>query len=134
MKHLFDNPFGKMETVSNPNKFRLHVTKGGDRTLTPARKRKIIEKAKFRCYDCRKKFDPAFLDVHHKKEVSSYKNPLDGGVYRFGKKYKPDYDRLSNLIVLCKKCHKDLHRKRVKRKANSRKKKAFNPPIADYGV
>lgn len=58
---------------------RFHVTKVGDRTLTPAQKRKVKEEAGFRCSVCHEKFDPRYLEVHHKKSIASHKNKIMGG-------------------------------------------------------
>jgi len=99
---------------------RFHVTKVGDRTLTPARKRKIKENQGFRCAKCGKKTDPRYLEVHHKKEISKHKSPygVDIPIWSLGKKYKPKYDRDSNLEAVCIKCH-DKTKKKGKKKTNT---------------
>lgn len=66
--------------------------KGGDawqRNWSQARKQ-ALTRAKYRCQSCR---SVSNLEVHHKKPVSQ------GGT-----------DRLSNLIVLCRDCHRKAHR------------------------
>jgi 5-methylcytosine-specific restriction endonuclease McrA len=96
---------------------RIHQTKMGDRTLTPAQKRKIKEDQSFKCAKCGKKTDPRYLDIHHKKEIHKHKSPsgYDMPVMTIGKKYKPKYDRRHNLEAICIKCH-DKTKKVGKRK------------------
>ena len=104
-----------------PKLERWHITRAGDRTLTPAQKRKIKEEQKFRCAKCRKKFDSRLLEVHHKKEVHKHKNKLTGDLpmYSIGKKIKPKSDRKSNLEAVCIYCHdKTKKKKKPKKRSN----------------
>ena len=80
-----------------------HTTRAGDRTLTPAQKRKVKEEQGFKCAKCGKKYDGRLLEVHHKKSISSHKSPIgfDMPVYSLCKKIKPKSDRRSNLEVVC---------------------------------
>ena len=109
---------------------KLYFTKAGDRTLTPAQKRKKKEKEGLKCKKCSKKFSfedaQDYLQIHHKKSISSYKDKLTGvdiPIITLGKKYIPKYDRRrSNLEVLCLKCHKKITKREYKRKATQNKK------------
>ncbi|MDO8516906.1 MAG: cytochrome c3 family protein [Nanoarchaeota archaeon] len=99
---------------------RFHVTKIGDRTLTPAQKRKLKEVVGYRCQKCHKEFDARYLQIHHKKSIASYKNKITGvdlPVYTLGRKHIPNYDRQkSKLEVVCLKCHDKTKKKRKKKK------------------
>lgn len=109
------------------------------RTLTTVQKRDIMYKAGNRCRLCRKKFSPSVLRVHHIKEVSKHKEEADmfglsSDMFGYEEKKKPEYDKESNLIVLCPNCHakyhagilKKSHIKKAKtgKKGKKRKKKA----------
>lgn len=85
----------------------IYVTKPGERTLTSARKLQIKEEAGFKCSKCHRKFDPAYLQVHHKKSVASHRSGTGFDLPNFSleKKIKPKYDRRGNLEVVCIKCH-----------------------------
>jgi hypothetical protein len=100
---------------------KFHITNVGDRTLTPAQKRKLKESVRYKCSRCHKKFESRLLEIHHKKSVSSHKNKLTGvdlPIYSMGKKYIPAYDRRkSNLEVVCVFCH-DKTKKRKKKLNN----------------
>jgi cytochrome c553 len=111
---------------------KFHITKAGDRTLTPAQKRNLKEEAGNRCSRCHKKFDSRLLEIHHKKSIASHKNKLIGvdlPVYSMGKKYIPKYDRhKSNLEVVCVYCHDKTKKKRKsKNKTNSLYGISYNP-------
>lgn len=100
----------------------FYQTKAGDRTITPAQKRKIKEEQKFRCAKCGKKFHSRLLEIHHKKEVHKHKNSLgvDIPVMTFGYKHKPKYDRRENLEAVCVYCHdKTKKTKKPRKKQNS---------------
>jgi 5-methylcytosine-specific restriction endonuclease McrA len=115
--------FGFKQSKVKPLKFekikiaKIYQTKMGDRTSTPAEKRKIKEEQGFKCAKCGKKTDPRFLEVHHKKEIHKHKSPYgyDLPVMTIGTKYKPKYDRRKNLEAVCIKCH-DKTKKRRKMK------------------
>lgn len=93
---------------------RVHVTKHGDRTLTPAKKYDLKKSRGFICEECGHKFDSRYLEVHHRKSVSSYKHPsgFTAPVFSIGSKIKPKYDRKSNLMVICIKCHDKTKKKK----------------------
>jgi len=112
----------------NKNEFKIYQTKAGDRTRTTTQNKKLKEKAGFRCQRCKKKFHSAFLDVHHKKQVSAHKSKdgFDLPVMSMGKKIKPKYDSDKNAQVLCKKCHQEIHRQRTKRKTAKKKKQKLD--------
>jgi len=98
---------------------KVHVTKVGDRTLTPAKKRKLKEATGYRCEVCGKKYPARYLEIHHKKSVASHKSPygLDAPIMTVGKKHIPKYDRQkSNLQVICIDCHDKTKKKKKKKK------------------
>ena len=100
---------------------KFYMTKVGDRTLTPAKKRQLKEAVGFKCQRCNKKVHPRLLEIHHKKSVASHKNKMgfDLPVYSIGKRYIPKYDRhKSNLEVVCVFCH-DKTKKKPKKKKSS---------------
>jgi 5-methylcytosine-specific restriction endonuclease McrA len=112
----------KLPTLKQKD-FRIYITKNGDRTLTPAQKRKVKEEQKFKCCKCGKKTDPRLLEIHHKKGIAKHKN--DNGVnipvLSQGKKVIPQYDIRSNLEAICYKCHDETKKKKkigVKKKDN----------------
>lgn len=122
MKNLFKIPKDSLKVKAN--QFKVYqTTEGVSRTRTTAQNRKLKEKANFRCAKCKKKFDGAFLDVHHKKSVASHKDKLVGSVPQLsvGKKIKPKYDSDKNAMVLCRKCHQEVHRQEAKKKAKKKK-------------
>lgn len=108
----------KQPKIKPPKIQKLYMTKAGDRTLTPAQKRKLKEATGYRCSICGKKFDGRLLEIHHKKGVAKHKNPMgfDMPVMARGKKHIPVYDRRkSNLQVVCIYCH-DKTKKKAKKK------------------
>ena len=118
MKDPFRIPKTALPKI-NKNSMKLYVTKAGDRTLTPAQKRKLKEARGNRCEKCGKKFNPRYLEIHHKKGVAKHKNPsgFDAPVMQFEKKYIPKYDRhKSNLQVICIECHDHTKKKKKKKK------------------
>lgn len=113
------DPFKISLPKINKNSLRVYVTKVGDRTLTPSKKRKLKEAVGFRCQICGKKKPARYLEIHHKKGVAKHKDPygLDAPVMQVGKKYIPKYDRhKSNLQVICIDCHDKTKKKKVKKK------------------
>ena len=94
----------------------IHVSKVGDRSLTPVQKRNLKKEKGFRCDICHKKFDPRYLEVHHRRAISKHKNSLGYTkylpIYSTGKRTKQAYDRKSNLQVACLKCHDKTKKKR----------------------
>ena len=104
--------------------YTLFSTTAGERTLTPARRRKVKERQGYKCAHCHKKFPEWQLQVHHKKEVHKHKQPfVNLPEISFGKKIIPRYDRRSNLEAVCIPCH---NKTKSKKKATNRatKKKA----------
>ena len=120
MDFLFKQPKIKPYKIQKVKIPKVHYTKAGDRTLTPAQKRKIKEKQGFRCIKCGKKIDSRYLEVHHKKEIRKHKSPygLDIPIITVGYKHKPQYDRKSNLQAICIKCHDKTKKKKIKKSTN----------------
>ena len=120
------SPFGKFE-IKSPKIPSITVVKPGDRTLTPADKKRVKIERDFKCEKCHKKFAPNHLEVHHINEISKVikKAGLMGqfGSLIIGKRKKAYHDRDVNLMVLCLFCHKDLHgqgkKKKPKRKSTN---------------
>ena len=76
------------------------------RTLTPTQKTKLKDKAKGKCQICGNKEDYSVLCVHHIREVAKAKYDESSLWVDYS---KPQYDRKSNLLVLCPTCHRKIH-------------------------
>ena len=116
----------KLEKVIVP---KMRITKEGERTLTSAQKRKLKEDVNFKCERCHKKFNPRYLEIHHKKAIHKHKSAYGVAVptMTMGKKYIPAYDRRkSNLEVVCLECH-DITKRKPKKKATNNSLIGFKP-------
>jgi len=107
----------KLPKIKNPKIERVRITKSGERTSTASLKRKLKEKAGYRCEVCKKKFPDWQLQIHHKKEISKHKSPygVDVPVLTIGKKHKPKYDEIKNLQVICIPCHNKTKKRKKKK-------------------
>ena len=116
MKKRFDE-FDVEKLIPKKKELTIFSTIAGDRTLTPAKKREIKEKQGFKCAECKRKFLEWQLHVHHKKDVSKHKSPYGADLpfYSLGKKIKPKYDRMNNLVALCIPCHNKTKKKNKKK-------------------
>jgi len=109
----------KKINLKPPKIEKMHITHAGERTLTAAQKRKLKEEVGYRCQICKKKYNPRFLEIHHKKGIAKHKSQLGATlpIFSIGKKYKPKYERKSNLQVVCITCHdKTKKKKKIKKK------------------
>ena len=103
---------------------KIYSTTPGDRSTTPAQKRKIKEEQDFKCAHCKKKYIPRLLEIHHKVEIHKHKDKLTGidiPQYSYGNKIKPHYDRRSNLEAICFLCHDKTKKKKPAKKSPRRK-------------
>lgn len=140
----FNLPKQKPMKIQKLKVAKMRIAKKGDRTLTPADKKKEKLNAKHKCQRCKKSFPARLLDIHHKKGVATYKskNQIDIGYIEFyeRRRKKASYDRSSNLIVLCPTCHRKVHleeseKKKVKKKIalkREAKKRKLNPFAPSY--
>jgi len=111
---------------------KMRTARKGERGLTAGDKKKQKLKVHHRCQRCKKIFEGYLLEVHHKKGVATYKNKdivdLPYLEFYYKRKKKAHYDRNKNLMVLCRNCHKKVHKeesdiKKEKKKAQKKKER-----------
>ena len=96
------------------------IALGSDkRTLRGSEKRGLKKEKKRKCERCKKRFPEHILVIHHKRPIHTYEDGTKLTVVLQGIR-RPSYDWKSNLMVVCRNCHADIHHKESK---ESKKKK-----------